>query len=244
MKTYSQFWDGLLSEKRRGADKYTKETLQDKVLNYSDRSDVYVHFTNIKKVGVKPVGYRHQTPVGIYGYPIKFYVKPKMDNIHNWGTSWLNIVFPDYGSEFKYVYFLQEKPGINLLVIGKEIDFNKHIEMFEKWLTKEGVSDAKRAIAKWNDGRDKKYGTAAQFYSLVSIVIQYELVKNEQSIDAKMTSFFKSIGYDGVKDPGFGVLYHNDEEAQTVFFGTNSFDVIDYSINDTLPHYERKTIER
>jgi hypothetical protein len=216
-------------EARRNPEQNIKLGIVDFLRQYKDRDDIYIHSTDVLKVGIYPrTSDGQDSPVGIYAFRLK---DIWADDIERWNT----------GEYKRGLEFLSYHGGNHIFVLQSDIDTD-----FPKDYTQEnldidcgkmktlfGLSDEniKRLlrVAKSNQNfRDIPagyfWGMVKAFISGVSEFDQYTYV------DCKKWNYvLRKLGYLGFNDPGYGVI-HGAEPCQALFLTTSAFKVVDHSL--------------
>ncbi|MEM4396743.1 MAG: hypothetical protein QXR30_03740 [Candidatus Woesearchaeota archaeon] len=77
----------------------------------SNRDDVYIHFSNIEKLGINPVQFYSSTPAGIYAYPLK----------SSWKKYRKDLTLYPYAKERDFIYLIFVKPNIRKMIASEPI---------------------------------------------------------------------------------------------------------------------------
>jgi len=67
-------WNKFIQEKRKNPELNPKVSAYQYLKQYKDRDDIYISFTDLLKIGIKPMS-TFNTPNGIYTYPLKEFWK-------------------------------------------------------------------------------------------------------------------------------------------------------------------------
>lgn len=173
-------------------------------------NNIYLHYTNVDKIGINPKSDWYETPPGIYTYAASDYWSGLGDYV---GVSWK----PGFARNSRWVFVIQMKDTARMLDFG-----NYSVEQFKIDLKKLGktledvwphATDAEREEYLQDAADNNKTHQLAH-----SI---YQMVNWRRNPGA----FRKTLGYDGINDPGYGYI-HKNEWAQTVFFTRDAFDVL------------------
>ena len=74
------------------------QDIVDALLPYSDRDDIFIHYTDIEKLGIFPESV-HSTPLGVYGYPLNWMIGDvAMSNIPYASERKFVLVFQSFGN--------------------------------------------------------------------------------------------------------------------------------------------------
>ena len=237
--------------------RYKKETgkslpnWQEKLKEYEQSKDYYVHFSNVPRVALYIVN-EFETPIGFYSYPLDF---SKMEN---------------FAVNRPYAIIFKIKSAANILDL-KNYDLNQYNSDLAKLKTKYKISNEK--IEEWE--KKAKIQSYAGFIWNITRMLSIEGVKNTvseaynipdtnpEARDIKplsaeeqlkkdkhkekiMASYHnkdpnvrgggktgkwtmilnKVLGYDGAIDDCLKII-HYDEPCQTVIFNTNMIDIKD-----------------
>jgi len=187
------------------------EKLQD------DDSKLYsIHFSNVKKLGIDPLVMNYvDTPIGIYGYPLK-YTKNRYKNL---------LEYP-YANDRNYIILFSIRNSAKVLELDNKIPF----EYFEK-LKKYYKKEIKEKIDedKLNDKKvkeeleevefiiekniNKRYIENSYFIRLINSILK---LKKEFLNPAFRTFVLRKIlEIDVLIDPGYSII-HQNEPAQLV----------------------------
>ncbi|MCS7317268.1 MAG: hypothetical protein NZZ41_02945 [Candidatus Dojkabacteria bacterium] len=195
----------LLIELIRENKNFINQKLIEKYINLNDL--YFLHFTDIEKLGINPKYSYSNTPIGIYGYPLK----------QTWNL---------YGSLSKYPYAFDKKFVIifkvsknskifNLLENAKKSDVGAFYEYFSEKNLRENfnVDDDKIEEIK-NIIKKSKIKVNDDIYFYVYKI--FKTIFKESKISSKLTEFFrKYLNYDIVIDQGIGRI-HQHEPIQAV----------------------------
>lgn len=167
------------------------------ILKYKNKKNIYIHFTDLNKLGVNPKK-GHHDPYGIYFYPENFII----DQI-NEGTDF------QYGFSMKY-YFICQVDISNFLNLNKI----KNIDDINKIFKQAGYLDIFHKI---NFG-DIKGRYDQKFWKVLdSLNVSPEKRTNLKNIpQIKWNTFFSKLSYDGLID-NKSVINGNEPEQIVVF---------------------------
>ena len=192
---------------------------------YTYQKNVYIHFTNINKLGMNPQK-DHHDPYGIYFYPANF--------VFGEDTS----VF-QYGFSMKYYYICKINTR-NFLNINK-IDYDDIRDFFIR-------ADLKNLFYNINFG---DFGKSGQRYDkkLWDVLDMLNVEPNKRKDDSpynvksetrnkyedlpqvKWNRFFSKLGYDGIID-NKGVINEN-EPKQLIVFNQKTIKILEHGENKT-----------
>jgi hypothetical protein len=212
-----------IEEARRGAQRpeQQKETLESYLNSLPSLDNIYIHYTNVDKIGVNPRTDWYETPPGIYTY--------RVTNWYSGPGNYVEVKWkPGFARNTRWVFVLKTNPTTRLLNFGNyswqqfvqdaQLLGVKTAELFPS------ASDQELKTIKPNQLAQRIYQTAARSPN-------------------PLAAFRKKLGYDGVEDPNYGYI-HKNERSQTVFFTRSAFTVLkqlrDYP--NTHKHKQKKTL--
>lgn len=210
----------VITEKRRNADNpaQQREFLEKYLGSLPSLDDVYLHYTNIDKIGINPKSDWYETPRGIYAYSAEY---NEYGEIH---VAWK----PGHQRNTKYVFVLKLKPNARILNFGTytQEQFKKDLETLGK---------------EWNDDYNdySQKNIAKVIYRLAGY---NDLKTKSKTTNSKRSEvFYKILGYDGLEDPGYSII-HKNEPDQIVFFHRGAFDVLkqlrDYTFDQKYKNFD------
>jgi len=194
----------IIVEQRRNRDNpaQQKEFLEKYLASLPSLEGIYVHYTDIEKIGINPKSDWHETPRGIYAY------SPSYDDEGEVHAKWK----PKHQENTKYVYVLQTKPNTRLL-------------NFKDYTLKQFKEDFEKLGGEWED-KYSEYDSENLSRVIYSQTMYSKQNTRSTTASAKRSEiFYRVLGYDGLEDPGFGII-HKNERSQTVFFHTGAFKVL------------------
>ncbi len=196
---------------------------------YKDDPTVYIHTTDLLKVGIYPKSSdSHDSPVGIYAYRLADIWE---DTIERWNT----------GEYQRGLEFLPYHGGNHVFVLRSNIDPN-----FPKDYTEENLQDDIEKLKKFYRISDttieqlkETARTNQNFHdcpagylwgmtkALVGGVKEFDAYTN---VDCKKWNYvLRKLGYVGFNDPGYGLI-HGAEASQALFLTTTAFEIIDHDL--------------
>jgi hypothetical protein len=208
----------LLTEKRKRPEaspkKLTGEILYDYYASVVDKvkndftQEVYVHFTDIKKLGFNVKSPYKDTPVGMYAYPLTTLTRNEGYDPTKTSNQLIKEAFP-FGTHRKWIYVFRVKPDAEILYL-------------DETLTKE---QANSYYAK--AGMDQlSWSTPPSAQSVYIDIIKRTQIK-KRGPEFLASNVFLKMGIDGVVDrKGEGVI-HPSEKTQAVFFNPKVIEIID-----------------
>lgn len=177
------------------------------IKKYKNQKDVYIHYTELNKLGVNPQK-GHHDPFGIYFYPLKFM----------FGEDYT--IF-QYGFSMKY-YYICKIDTKNFLKINN-ITFSD-IERFFKLA---GLINIFNNI---NFGDINKRNDKKLWEVLDMLVVEPKLRKSYNNLpQIRWNAFFSKIGYDGIID-NKGVINMNEPE-QVLVFNQKTITILEHGEN-------------
>lgn len=208
-----------LFEKRRNPEVNVSPTYEEVISKYAslpNSDEYYVSFTDIPKIGIRPIPQWTDTPIGVYAYPIK-YVAEKNGNVRFSSRKYANILqetFPPLGKDS-----------------GSPEMVNRAVKIWEKYL-----------VDKFAQNEDLDYIKDYMEYYLTMPIrdsIPKEMYKRAQMMVAiaKMndpsvvsyTLWNKMLRMAGVKslvDYGTGYIY-DEEPTQAVFLDNTTYKLVE-----------------
>ncbi len=109
-----------ITEKRRNPKLNPHIGAWDRLIELKDDPDVYISFTTVDKIGINPQS-KYNTPVGIYSYPlkefVKTYIEAKYPNLEGISSNFKYMLgsFAPYAGGSKYVNFIRLKDKSNFI---------------------------------------------------------------------------------------------------------------------------------
>ena len=195
-----------------------------------------IRMTDIPKLGINPK-YNFENPRGIYAYPLTSFIYknflinrlPYAGNAENFLllelkniNSWLDLSSNEKNEDWEEICY-QMYSYVRSIIKDKDYDtfnnsFNEYKENFDKFddflyfVSKRGIH--------WNVSSGAKVYDVSFFLSKILVSSGYS--KNKSGAWQKILSY---VGYEGVYDPGLGILHPNEKE-QLVGFKKSSFDLV------------------
>lgn len=212
----------ILLEKRKHP-KQQKVYLEDYLNHLPSLDGIYLHYTNVDKVGIYPSTDWRETPIGIYAYSAKHSYHLANGKVK---VKWK----PNHSNYTKWVFVLKANPDMKLFDFG---DYS--VEQFNR--DRKALNLSMEELYPFSNPDEVYKGEPYRMaYRL------YNYVFSRQK-DRTLSKFRKKLGYSGVHDPGFGFI-HKNEKRQTVFFSRKSFTVLkqlrDYK--NASQSFKRKSI--
>ena len=230
-----------LFEKRSNPEMNPKQSLVDFLEPYKNRDDIYVHFTDIKKVGVNPKS-QFFTPSGVYSYPLDI-AWSKYDKLTK---------VPFAGNK-KFVYILkQTKPVFEFSDYSSskwEKDKSKLISLFKnkKFKINEDSEDWYEFSIYASHNMIDPEDFNPDSLSIQSLITIAEATRKLKTHSAKLWNTTKLISANGRSDPnpniwnkvlrdiGYGAvsdrrgkgIIHSNEPIQTLFLTPDAYKIVD-----------------
>lgn len=231
-------------EKRRNPELNPKISAYNYLKEYKDRDDIYITFTDIEKVGIKPLS-TFNTPNGIYTYPLKEIWKE------------YNV---DRARSLKVLPFASDRPWINILQAKHSKGFIKNLK--SDYTSRDYDRDRNTLLnmlikvnkdspeAEMIDLPNQIENSAAReakikspvglFWNLTRNIAnyhQFEFNLKSHSTTQAWNNLLRRLGYSGFGDKSGTGLIHISEPLQAVFLHSQEFKVLDRVENkDYLPH--------
>lgn len=171
------------------------------LLKYKGQPGVFVHFTNLEKIGVNPQS-DYKTPIGIYAYPIDYVLEKNY------------IRHLPFAGDRKFLYVLKaQNPPLDLQKID-DLQFKK----FFKELKKLYPQKVKILIAnRWEN------------YALVDTpggLLWSLLYQVSAGNPATWNKIMRQLGINGVLDNGDGII-HVNEPTQAMFTSIQDLKILE-----------------
>lgn len=170
---------------------------------HSGEFPLFVHFTDIEKIGINPQQKYKTTPLGIYGYPLTDSIMSQIES----GTI-------PFRADAKYMYVLKVSDYANVQELDWTIDNDEDIEHYISTLT-EAYPDSEEEI---QEALGTSRVTYADLYALTFKLTKSNIVQ--------WTALMRSLGLDGVTDVSGHGYIHENEPTQGVFFSISAFQVV------------------
>jgi cold shock CspA family protein len=225
-----------LFEKRKNPEQNPRIDVIQFLTQYKDRDDIYIHTTEVEKVGIYPKSSQsHDSPLGIYAFRLKdvwSYIEP-----YKKGLSML----PYYGG--KHLYVLQSDIPSDFVDAYSETDLENDIEKLKKIynISDDGIKRLKRTA---RTNLNFKNCPAGYLWGITKALIagvdefdEYVPVNTR-----KWTILLLKLGHKAFNDPGYGFI-HGAESTQALFLDISSFKVIDHmntNMKQKIIHLDNK----
>lgn len=223
-------------ELRRNPDQNPRQSVYEFLKQYKDDPDIYIHTTDVDKVGINPRTRGHDAPMGIFAFRLQDVWK---NSIERWNTG-------DYSrglSHLPYnggdkVFVLRADIPVNFVADYTEDDLNQDIEKIKTIynLDDDDIAKLKRTARTnlnfINAPAGYLWGITKAITAGVEEFDEYTAAKEK-----KWSLLLRNLGHSSFNDPGYGFI-HGAESAQALFLDVREFEVVDsYQIN------RRKSIE-
>ncbi len=206
-----------LFEARRSPEQNVKKSVLDQITELAENHpNAYVTFTQLQKFGANPQS-QWNTPIGIYAYPIKYVVGKRM-RVPFAGTTQHIYVFDV--AEDASLLNVDSQDSLNITDIAKatnsvlDLDIHKHLQDTDN-------SPATVWQAMYDTIQEYITGSTTGYHPSLAAKGNYGTLARKILVKA---------GYDGVIDPGKGIIY-SDEPTQGVFFNIRKLKVITHIRN-------------
>lgn len=210
----------LILEARKNPDQNQKmDTLHELEVLLSSYPRAFVTFTQIQKFGINP-GSKYETPLGLYAYPLDWAI----NEIENEGVGQV------FAADEKYAHVFMVKPTANIIDLRDTANFKND---------KKQLITAAQELGLHTPPLETATGWKKLFKDIRIVIEQFTFTqehKDPKTFDRKSRDRLKGIifrklftkaGFDGIIDPGFGILYNKDEPTQAVFFNIKDLTLIE-----------------
>jgi hypothetical protein len=201
-----------LFEARKSSSKNTKKVTLDQLTDiYEKHPNAFVTYTELPKFGANPHT-KYKTPLGIYAYPLSYVVHMKGSVPYAGSSPYIFVFTPNPNGN--YCNTLTSSPEI----FGQNINGAMKKVLPEGKLELDAGDDIKTIWHKMYDAIHKHITNdiTARFFELVAYDGSYAVIARK---------ILRAAGYDGIIDPGLGII-HPNEKNQAVFFNTKNLNTI------------------
>ena len=209
-----------------------RELIWNFLFKYKNNSNIYITFTQIEQVKInKKTLYVNDTPMGLYCYPLKEFIKKYIKNLKSVDLKKKTIGdFAPLAGKAKFISFIEKITSNFIEDLYKDYtkqDYNKDLKKLKK-LHSFSDEEWKEIIEHAKIMSSISSHPASTFLWLTkSIAYKYS-----KKIFKIWTDILLSLGYDGMADKsGQGFIYPT-EPIQAVFFKESSFKVLKTFEND------------
>jgi len=188
-----------LIEIRKNPDVNIKDNIFDIVKKY-DKSNHFIHFTDIPKLGINPQYRFGRSPLAIYGYPVHYVIEQNFS---------VNFINRDY-------YFIFETSSNKVFDLSKEEPNleelkNKVIDFFKNKFTKKRIVSVNQVLKPNNLSVDEEIHTNEHLYSRIKSILETEEISSYKK-GLLWNSLFRHLGFDIILDPGMRIIYSGKGE--------------------------------
>lgn len=189
-----------LMEARRNPEMNPRQTVIQQLEEYRYREDVFVHFSDVPKLGINPQQ-PHNTPFGIYGYPVDYVI----DGYYIFGG--LKNSVPYAGDRRYLVVFEGDTRGMLNPERYDVKDLEEDVDKLKRFLTPEIVE---KSLEEYEDGYAR------------GLLLLLETIANNVAVaqprNVWYTQILMLLGYRGILDDDGSGTIHTNEPNQAVFF--------------------------
>lgn len=204
-----------LNESRRNPHINPRVPMSTALSLYAGRDDVFVHFSNVEKIGINPQT-THDTPYGIYSYPIDHVRERTMNFMHSIDGRM------EYASNFRYMFIIQSNAQ-NVLHVQNYHRYDRDIAMIEDFFSSQFPDKTEFVMQIFERTREQSPSKVKALWEGMYYAIE-ELGLNEAS--TSYTILHKVLGYEMIRDDGDGIV-HPNEPYQAIHFGRSYFKVLE-----------------
>lgn len=221
----------LLVEARRNPHLNPKvDALSALSIHYNNKNK-FVSYTKLPKLGVNPNTTHKTTPIGVYGYPIKY----MLDRAYKIGTTFGATPFASDTSPYVIGFSLKGKI-LNTRADPSREDIERGSDYIYKAFGNNSY-DAEEEVERWEEATD--FG---KLYESVRETVLRMSRRVGKRATIMLTDFLtKGLGYDAVVDNGLGHI-HPNEPHQCVALSTRA--IYDIEIHDNVPISGREEEEK
>ncbi len=208
---------------------YRRQSLLEKLEPLSDDPLVFIHFTDVLKLGMNPSS-EWDDPLAIYSYPVQQIYESLSD---------LEIPFAGHR---RYVYIFKSTGLVLELQDYDEDMFDADLQRIERTFRSSimaplgDISDPKlywdHSIESWMSMFSQTPGNC--FWEVTKRIARH-IVKREPTRDPRMVwnKIIRCCNYDAIVDRGAGIISSN-EPAQGCFLDLKAIQPMDTAINDLI----------
>lgn len=207
-----------------------KYNSNDILMQYINKDNYFVTFTDINKLGINPHTDYDNTPLGIYCYPIKesynyYFIKEG-------GKEFYNTFIDSLPTMFKKKYFtIFTINNINNIIKYNNYNYSNLQQDIIELSKHYNLKEIKISLSKTSSA-------ITNILNIVRTISQYitqdKSNSNYDRIGVKMNYILSNIlGYRGIIDEGYGFI-HEAEPCQAVFFNIKNIKIIGTYDNSIL----------
>lgn len=238
MKTFHQF----IEEARRNPDQNPKISAYEYLKPYANQDDIYITFTDLQKVGIKPLS-NFNTPNGVYTYPLK--ESWKTYRVEHYKTLER---FP-FASDRPFITILQGKHSNGFIqdmikdYTSKDYDRDKDklLKMCEDRTLLDTIE--KMAIKTADSFHKNIVGYFWNMTRIISSQFKEEFNLSGHSDTQTWNNLLRRMGYTGFADKSAKSIIHTSEPLQAFFLTSSEYKVIDRIKNKNYKEMSDKDIE-
>lgn len=226
MKTFHQF----IEEARRNPEQNPKISAYEYLKPYSNMDNIYITFTELQKVGIKPLS-NFNTPNGIYVYPLK-------ETWKEYGVEQKKSLkqYP-FASDRPYITILQGKHNKSFIqdmikgYTSKDYDRDKDnlLKMCQDRVLLDTIE--KNAIKTADSFHKNIIGYFWNMTRIISRQFKTEFNLSGNSDTQAWNNLLRRLGYTGFADKSAKSIIHTSEPLQAVFLTSSEYKVVDQIIN-------------
>ncbi|MFW6226426.1 MAG: hypothetical protein ACOC3V_05665 [bacterium] len=229
-----------INEARRNPEKNPKISAYEKLKPYFNNENIYISFTSIDKLGIKPKS-EFNTPLGIYCYPLKQIKEFYDETNEDWNKN-KEILVP-FAGDRDFIWVFKPKNPEKIMELSKynSLDWDRDIKIIKRIAKKYGVLDDIIAEIPDIKYKAKVRNPGGYFWYITMALSNY--IKGEyrnKKLIVIWNTIFRELGYDGITDKKGQGIIHSAEPIQAIFFSKNAIETIEKVINKS---YIKKTVE-
>jgi hypothetical protein len=191
---------------------YSRMSLLDELLKYRYDPSIFITYTDVEKLGINPRPIDRSTPLGIYAYRLS--------------RVWDGVI--DRSLPFSYrkyiVTFRASGNILNLSEYGEGQYDTDLITLMGQYGERPFFIDENsfHDFVIRNEGKDYK----TSIWQVTKALARRISIISHRPQDVVWNSIWRTMGYDGVYDPGYAII-HKLEPTQAVFFSKTPCRVVD-----------------
>lgn len=222
MKTFIQF----VNESRRNPSQNPKISAYEYLKPYANQDDIYITFTELQKVGIKPLS-NFNTPNGVYVYPLKEtwkeYQVEKLKSLKQY----------PFASDRPFITILQGKHTKSFIqdmikdYTSKDYDRDKD-KLLKMCIDREIMNNVERMAITTADSFHKNVvGYFWNMTRIISSLFRVEFNLSGSSDTQVWNNLLRRLGYTGFADKSAKSLIHPSEPLQAFFLTSSEYKIID-----------------
>lgn len=233
MQSFKEIYE--IIEARRNPELNPKISAYEALKQYKDDPDIYISFTDVNKIGIKPLS-EYNTPNGIYTYPLKeIWKEYRIDIKKSIGKS------VPFAGDRKFIQVLR---GKNLKGFIKDMysdytnvnfdrDIKKIRQLFDKPNIFKSTFTLDEIIEEGMSGAKLK-SPIGYFWNITKSIAFYMRSGNQTQ---NWNNILRQLGYDGFGDKSGRGIIHQAEPIQAVFLHKKTFDHVTMVPNKDYMNY-------